>query len=439
MIDPSASDLLFPRIYHPHVDEHRRTRHLQSTTEYFSDTESMILSLGARVAATITFGCAVYMCYRCYQSRARMFHRFMLGLSIHLLSSSAWNIYGTSAVPDSNMYIWGAAGSIQTCSAQGFFIQLSQAVPFYYVALSVYSFQAVRFNFDLKRYLWMENYIHMFVHAWPLGTATYLLTQQAYNPSAHLTCWIHSVPLECETDSSVECTRGPNKQNVKLLASVFAALPGILILLIPTLSMVCLIIFVKQHQSRIRLRYQAVAKQAAMYLMGLYASYLMTMINNGIQWISGSSNFVLAFLDVVFVNLIGVWVMLIYRYFRVPLHNPGRRKSTRRGSSTGFFIEDPSAASLRTSSRRSSNMMRHKSNDFKETDSDKSNPAPFSNPVGADTNNDEGDVQEDDYFNIFDGTNASGPWAQYIHDGDDDDEEYDAEESDRWKDIQDHI
>ena len=41
-------------------------------------------------------------------------------------------------------------------------------------------------------------------------------------------------------------------------------------------------------------------------------------------------------------------------------------------------------------------------------------------------------------FNIFDGTNASGAFADFIHDGDSDDEKEDNFATDRWAAIQDH-
>jgi len=41
-------------------------------------------------------------------------------------------------------------------------------------------------------------------------------------------------------------------------------------------------------------------------------------------------------------------------------------------------------------------------------------------------------------FNIFDGTNASGAFADFIHDGDSDDEKVDNAMTDRWAAIQDH-
>ena len=43
------------------------------------------------------------------------------------------------------------------------------------------------------------------------------------------------------------------------------------------------------------------------------------------------------------------------------------------------------------------------------------------------------------YFNIFDGTNATGEFADFVFDGDSDDENADFQETQRWEAAQDHI
>ena len=42
-------------------------------------------------------------------------------------------------------------------------------------------------------------------------------------------------------------------------------------------------------------------------------------------------------------------------------------------------------------------------------------------------------------FNIFDGTNATGTFAEFVHDGDSDDEQTDNEMTDHWAAVQDYI
>ena len=42
-------------------------------------------------------------------------------------------------------------------------------------------------------------------------------------------------------------------------------------------------------------------------------------------------------------------------------------------------------------------------------------------------------------FNIFDGTNATGGFSEFVHGGDSDDEEADNNETKHWNTIQDHV
>jgi len=60
------------------------------------------------------------------------------------------------------------------------------------------------------------------------------------------------------------------------------------------------------------------------------------------------------------------------------------------------------------------------------------------------TNNEEEDNNNNSInnrysFNIFDGTNATGGFAEFIYEADSDDEMNDERETQQWKDIQDHI
>ena len=172
----------------------------ESGYEYFTESQSKAISLGARIAASVSICCGLYMIVKCYQSRDRIFHRLMLCLSVYLVTCSIWTVYGTSAVPyieDAPFNVWGAAGTTKTCTAQGFFSHISQAIGLYYTGLSVYSLQAVRFNFQVQKYQWIEKYIHFFIALWAFGSGFYLLSLEAFNPSPDRGCYIHSRPLAC--------------------------------------------------------------------------------------------------------------------------------------------------------------------------------------------------------------------------------------------------
>lgn len=395
----------------------------------FTESQSMAMSIGSRIAASISFLCAVYMVFRCYLNRGRVFHRLMLGLSLHLMLSCIWNLWGTAAVPapkdgESNV-VWGARGTIQTCSAQGFFIQVSQAVPFYYAFLSLYSFQAVRNNFHVKKYRRTELWIHLFVHVFPISSAIYLLTIEAFNPTDHFNCWINSVPIGCGEDSGITCERGP--QNIEHVAWIFAALPAMVILLIPTICMILLVIYVTKRQAQDAMDYGTVAKQAGLYLLGLYWTYIFTMINNGIQWRSDNMYFPLALLDVVNVNLVGVWILLVYRYFADSSPKTSSELSLKE------LTKNPAVENMTATMEMSAEV--RNSLGLSESGAPVSRRRTSSSARQDVSPESSGSLS----FNIFDGTNPSEANAQYIFAGDDADLAEDAEQSKYWSDIQDHI
>ena len=175
----------------------------------FTDAQRFTLAIVPRIAACISLLSSVYMAVAAFRQRkSRIYHRLMFGLTIHMIQYSVWNIYGPAAVPVGTPNVWGAAGSTQTCTAQGFFLQVSQAGYFYYVLLAVYSFQAVRHNFNEEKYIWMEKWIHVAVHIWPFGTAFYLLSIEAFNFLGHYSCWIASIPFGCGNDTGNKiCSR----------------------------------------------------------------------------------------------------------------------------------------------------------------------------------------------------------------------------------------
>ena len=93
-------------------------------------------------------------------------------VSIYLLLWSPWMIYGIAALPSDTLDIMGAHGNTSTCTAQGFFNQLSTAIPAYYVALSVFSWIVVAYgNFDPQQYGWIEKYIHIIANVWAIGSS----------------------------------------------------------------------------------------------------------------------------------------------------------------------------------------------------------------------------------------------------------------------------
>ncbi len=65
-------------------------------------------------------------------------------------------IYGGAAIPSGTPDVIGGYGNDATCTAQGFFNQLSIVdIPSYYVALSGFVYG----NFDPFKYAWAKKYM----------------------------------------------------------------------------------------------------------------------------------------------------------------------------------------------------------------------------------------------------------------------------------------
>ena len=387
------------------------TEHLlqELDDDNFTDAQRITLATVPRIAACISLVSSGYMAVAAFrQRRSRIYHRLMFGLTIHMIQYSVWNIYGPAAVPVGTPNVWGAAGNTKTCTAQGFFLQIaSQAGYFYYVLLAAYSFQAVRNNFNEEKYIWMEKWIHVAVHVWPIGTAFYLLSIEAFNSLGHYSCWISSIPFGCGNDTGIVCERGP--QNLVTVSIIFAAVPYTFILVFPTIVMIALYFEVRKRQSSIQLKASMVAMQAGVYLLALYWAFVFAFINNILQKARGAHVFVTSLLSVVNMNLNGFWMLLIYLYFRVSPASSSEKKST--ATSAG----GSSVQSLFTPGELTS--IEEEDNAIKEE--------PHRNNLA---------------FNIFDGTSAGGAFAQFVFDADSDDEQEDRKESVRWDhDVQKYI
>jgi hypothetical protein len=307
------------------------------------------------------------------------------------------HFWGTAAVPAGTPGVFGAKGTTATCSAKGFLNQVGFAVPSYYCALSLYSFVAVRNNFNLEKYIWIERWIHIGVYVYPVASGIYLLIIEAFNYSGH-TCWVASVPLGCGNDSGLVCTRGP--QNIWDIQWLIVGAPILILLLVPTLMMVSLYVEVRRRPFLYWIKAETVANQAMWYLLALYWSYLFAAIDLNVLFAKGKTYFSLKLISICVDEMIGFWIMLVYNHFRdIPVD-----------TSTSTEITDRSQVEEKGENKA----------DVKQELGVSGSMEPELEVVS---------------FSIFDGSNASGRWGSFIFDGDEEDEGNDAHESEQWGNV----
>lgn len=139
----------------------------------------------------------------------RVFHRVMLGLSSADAVASVVNILSTWPIPKGTPGVYLASGTVQTCTAQGFFNELGNvATPLYNASLCVYFARKIRDG-------WSEDEIQKnnerFMHFVPMVVASTIavlgLIFNLYNNSGWL-CWLAQNPFGCAEDPEMECIRG---------------------------------------------------------------------------------------------------------------------------------------------------------------------------------------------------------------------------------------
>lgn len=282
--------------------------------EDFTTRQQIWLNVIQRIAGFVSLVGAMYMFARAWPRRHCAFDGIMLGLSIHTILWSICHLWGVAALPvDSDVF--GADGSHLTCTIQGFLLQITTTIPFYYMFLSIYSWVViVQSNFDPAQYEWIVKYIHIGVHVIPIASAIILLKMEAFNVHGHM-CWIASVPAGCGTASGIECTHGPKNPNRVLFFS--AGIPSFLFLTFPVIAMVGLVWVVHlRSQSGIIppvITSSMVAKQSILYLGFLYWVYLPLVLYCS-SWANFKSFWAAIWVTTFSVSL-GLWFAIVYHYF----------------------------------------------------------------------------------------------------------------------------
>ena len=414
------------------------------------------------------------------------------GLSTHTILFGIYNLWGTAAIPAGTPNIYGAHGTTTTCTIQGFLFQVSMVVPFYYVFLSCYSWVVILHgNFNPAKYGWIEKYIHLGVHVFPVASAIYLLTIEAFNSNG-LHCWIASIPANCGDDSDIDCTRGPS--NPHKILWIFGGLPAVFFLLFPTTVMVTLTysVYRRERKSVVPCAMPAsmVARQSAVYLGSLYWVYLPMFVYYSQIEAGNNVPFGICLWVMLITKSMGMWFAIVYWYFTAEdntndgdndnenengkdndtgndtgndndneEHNcdsDGTKTSTKDGSALPPTTTAATNALDAVDERGEPSMLfsaiaklknKHNKNKKKRitrrsnTMADIADADSASMPMFARSTMTRGTSRRSSLtrrfsFNIFDGTASSGMFSSFVFDGDSEDEEKDAAESKQWESCQ---
>jgi hypothetical protein len=146
----------------------------------------------------------------------------LLGIAIIDVLHTSWAALSTLPVPASSGAVFGH-GNTATCTAQGFFVQLSTALPIYMASLNTYFMLKIRYNVPndviRKKY---EPWFHLVPITQALLSGFIGIGLELFNPIVipELGCWIASNPPFCGVIGG--CKRGYKMELLDLYVWIFA-------------------------------------------------------------------------------------------------------------------------------------------------------------------------------------------------------------------------
>ena len=191
---------------------------------------------------------------------------------------------------------YGARGTIQTCSAEGFLaITVAMTVPAYYGSLVLQAFVGMKNNFEEQKYRWIEKLIHLVAWCIPLLIVTVLAATENINPSGSA-CWYAKYPKECDTTPDIDCERGKD-------IGAFALIVGLtqlsLYFIFPPIVILAMHYWIKKIQKKKKDNknqvreaarkemLQSISKQMTLYLLAFWSTFILGLVSHAYQLLSG--------------------------------------------------------------------------------------------------------------------------------------------------------
>ena len=183
---------------------------------YVDKYKSKALAIVPKVTGMISFIASGYVIWHILTHRRRRAltkNRILVGMSVHDMISSFFGFFlSTWPVPADTWLVFGASGTTQSCTMQGFFFHAGiSASPLYHASLSTVYVLNVVFGLSNDR---IARRAEPFLHAIPIlfawGTAIAGLPLKLYNPANRIGffCYIAEYPTFCSLRDS--CERGEN-------------------------------------------------------------------------------------------------------------------------------------------------------------------------------------------------------------------------------------
>ncbi|CAB9509919.1 expressed unknown protein [Seminavis robusta] len=182
----------------------------------YSLLQEQVLAISPKISASISIPCSCFIIAEVIGEHkagrgTTAVQRTLLAMScVDIAASFAWFL-SSWAVPAESDFAF-AAGTVTTCTMQGFLLQFAIGAPLYNSSLSLLYLLMIKMRWTDQQLARVEKWIHVCVGAWTLGTSTLLLPLKQYNHIGAV-CWVIGSPGGCGNSSfqanpEVECDRG---------------------------------------------------------------------------------------------------------------------------------------------------------------------------------------------------------------------------------------
>jgi hypothetical protein len=143
--------------------------------------------------------------------RNTVFHRLMMGMSIHDVLFSFGFALGRLPIPK-ELDVPRGLGTQGSCTAQAFLINTVNVAYIYAVSVSIYFLLIIRYKMSDKTVSkYIEPWMHFAAISWGYGLTWYVWSKELFNPTPFLhLCWMGSLPLGCTYIPGLDCVRGDN-------------------------------------------------------------------------------------------------------------------------------------------------------------------------------------------------------------------------------------
>lgn len=305
----------------------------------FSLYQQKILYYAPKPFSLASIACSIFIIQKILRDqkrRSRVYHRIILALSFHTIILCLAIFFRSLPIPkDSLTNHYGANGTEIACTFQGFVLIFeSITVSSFYLSLSLFSFLAVRNNFNEKILRNYERLLHTGIYLTPLAFACVALDKKYINPSIG-TCYISAHPVGCSYIEGRSCNHGDSGiETYAMLNSLYFFLTFI----VAVVLMISLYFYVRQKEksnerlhgkqkyieNARKLKSRTISTQAGLYFGAFILTYFFPVYCRADAFYNDNYNFSAFLLGSLMMSFHGVVHLIVYqRLLRRPKDNKG--------------------------------------------------------------------------------------------------------------------